>query len=73
MKDRSKERYFLEDTCLGCKHTWEDHFVDNKNKQIWCGFDFEMGRNRLFSCMCKNFVLDNLNHIEILAKDRGLV
>jgi hypothetical protein len=75
MKDRSQERYFLGDLCLSCKHTWEEHFVNHKNKQIWCGFDHGEFQERWggWSCPCKNFVLDNLKHIEILAEERGLV
>lgn len=69
MKDRSTEEYYMDDRCLGCGHPWEFHFVNDLNKQIWCGLE-DMN---MWSCPCKNFVLDNLRHIEILAEEKGLV
>lgn len=75
MKDRSQESHYMDDVCLGCKHTWEEHFINAKNKQVWCGFDRGGFREewRGWSCPCHNFVLDNLKHIEILAEEKGLV
>lgn len=75
MKDRSKEAYYLEDLCLSCKHTWEKHFVNATNNQIWCGFNYEKYQelNWGFGCPCKNFTLDNLKHIEIIAADKNLI
>ena len=70
MKRRDNEEHYLDDLCL-CGHTWEDHFVNAKNGQIWCGTEDNV--NFLLHCKCKNFTLDNLKHIEILAEDRGLI
>jgi hypothetical protein len=72
MKDCPKERHYLDDLCLGCRHTWEEHFVNHKNKQIWCGKDVPI-RGYLAMCPCKNFQLDNLRHVEILAEERKLI
>lgn len=74
MKDRSREQHCMDDLCL-CTHRWEQHFVNARNGQIWCGFDGGEYKEewRGWNCPCKNFVLDNLKYIEDLAKEKGLV
>lgn len=72
MKKKSilKEKHYLNDRCL-CGHKWEDHFLNIRNNQIWCGHDDTV--NWLLSCECRNFQLNNLYHIEILAEEKKLI